>query len=120
MENYIILDQWIAKDKRVEGRGAIFTTDPEDFKHERKRLPAIWLGVMRAVGKLKLELQLREKETIPTETARAEPIWDGQLIEMTPACKKKKQVWTDRLHLNSRVGDIQSKGYYGPMETYGH
>ena len=51
----LILDQWIAKD-RAEGRGAIFTTDPEDFKHERKRLPTFWLGVMRAVGNLKLEL----------------------------------------------------------------
>ena len=85
----LILDQWIAKD-RAEGRGAIFTTDPEDFKHERKRLPTFWLGVMRAVlGKLKLELI--EEETITTETARAEPIWDGQLIEMTPAWKKRNK-----------------------------
>ena len=60
-------------------------------------------GNASSVGKLKLEL--REEETITTETARAQPIWDGQLIDMTPAWKKKKQVWTDRLHLN-RVGDI--------------
>ena len=35
----LILDQWIVKD-RAEGRGAIFTTDPEDFKHERCRAQA--------------------------------------------------------------------------------
>ena len=62
----------------------MFTTDPEDFKHERKRLPTFWLGVMRALGKL-TPAELVEEETITTETARAEPIWDGNLIEMTPA-----------------------------------
>ena len=44
---------------------------------------------MRAVGNLKLELI--EEETITTETASAEPIWDGQLIEMTPEWKKRNK-----------------------------
>ena len=106
----LILDQWIAKD-RAEGRGAIFTTDPEDFKHERKRLPTFWLGVMRAVlGKLKLELI--EEETITTETA-TNMGWTANRNDTS--MKKKKQVWADRLRLN-RVGDILC----GPMETYGH
>ena len=44
----LILDKWIEKDK-AQGRRAIFTTDPEEFKHERKRLPTFWRGVMRAL-----------------------------------------------------------------------
>ena len=56
-------------------------------------------------GKLTPELIEEETITLTTETARAEPIWEGHLIEMTPEWTKKKQVRTDRLHVN-RVGDI--------------
>ena len=50
-----------------------------------------------------LKLELIEEETITRETARAEPIWDGQLIiemQMTPAMqhagKKRNKYIMDR------------------------
>ena len=64
----LILDQWIAKD-RAEGRGAIFLTNPEDFKHEKEKLPKFWREALHALRKLKPELI--EEETITTRTARA-------------------------------------------------
>ena len=104
----LILDQWIAKG-RDEQRGAIFTTDLEKFKHRGKnggaaqRLSPFWRKAFKTLGKLKLEL-IEEKQ-ITTETARAEPIWKGHLIEMTPSTIKKKEVWENKLQLN-KVGDI--------------
>ena len=109
----LILDQWIAK-YRAEGRGAILSEIQSWRKrgniHHRpggiqtrkeKTIPTFWRGVMRALGMLKLELI--EEETITRETARAEPIWDGQLIremQMTPAMqhagKKRNKYIMDR------------------------
>ena len=40
-------------------------------------------------GKLTPELIEEETITLTTETARAEPIWEGHLIEMTPEWTKK-------------------------------
>ena len=97
----LIIDQWIAKG-RSEQRGAIFTTDPEKFKHRGKRLSPFWRKAFKTLGKLKLEL-IEEKQ-ITTETARAEPIWEGHLIDMTPSMIKKKDVWKNILQLN-KVGD---------------
>ena len=57
----LIIDQWIAKG-RDEQRGAIFTTDPEKFKHRGKnggaaqRLSPFWRKAFKTLGKLKLEL----------------------------------------------------------------
>ena len=50
----LILDQWIAKD-RAEGRGAIFLTNPEDFKHEKEKLPKFWREALHALRTLKPE-----------------------------------------------------------------
>ena len=70
----LILDQWIAKG-RDEQRGAIFTTDPEKFKHRggnggaAQRLSPFWRKAFKTLRKLNLEL-IEEKQ-ITTETARA-------------------------------------------------
>ena len=68
-----------------------------------KRRSPFWRKAGKTLGKLKLEL-IEEKQ-ITTETARAEPIWKGHLIEMTPSTIKKKEVWENKLQLN-KVGDI--------------
>ena len=71
--------------------------------------------MFKTVGKLKLEL-IEEKQAT-TETARAEPIWGGHLIEMTPSMIKKQEVWKNILQLN-KVGD-SVKNRRNPMDNGG-
>ena len=99
----LIIDQWIAKG-RGEQRVAMFTTDPEKFKYRGKRLSPFWRKAFKTLGKLKLELIEEKQITTETSRGRAEPIWEGHLIDMTPSMIKKKDVWKNILQLN-KVGD---------------
>ena len=85
----LIIDQWIAKG-RGEQRGAMFTTDPEKIKYRGKRLSPFWRKAFKTLGKLKLELIEEKQITTETSRGRAEPIWEGHLIDMTPSMIKRK------------------------------
>ena len=64
-------------------------------------------SVLKTLTKVKPEL-ITENE-ITKDAARAEPIWGGHLIEMTPSMMKKKEVWKNIVLQLNKVRRHQRK-----------